>query len=295
MKKIAILGCENSHADAFLKCIKEKEEFGEIEVVGIYSDEREAAEKLREQFGVTILEDYADAVGKVDGIMITARHGDNHFKYAKPYIESGIPMYIDKPITNGEEEAVTFMEQLKAHGIRISGGSSLKKDEFVMRLKADRESDEGGKTLGGYVRAPYEKDSEYGGLFFYAQHLVEMEGEIFGRYPISVWAKPNGDQIHVLFHYEEYDCVGLFCNEKYKYFASRMSEKTSDAYMIPTSSAKDWFYREFKEFCGLLDGEPQELSYEDFIAPVFVMSAIARSLESGKEERVNSFEIGGEK
>ncbi len=293
MKKIAILGCENSHADAFLKCMKEREEFSEIQVVGVYSDELDTAEKLREQFGVEILSDYADAVGKVDGIMITARNGDNHFKYAKPYIESGIPMYIDKPITNGEEEALAFMEQLMAHGVRISGGSSLKKDEFVMRLRAERESDEGGKTLGGYVRAPYEKGSEYGGLFFYAQHLVEMVGEIFGRYPISVWAKPNGDQFHVIFHYEEYDCVGLFCNERYRYFVSRMSEKTSDGYMIPTSSAKDWFYREFKEFCGLLEGEPQEISYRDFIAPVFVISAIERSLASGQEEKVNAFEIGG--
>ena len=41
MKKIAILGCENSHANNFLKYIKENPEFSEIEVVGVYSDEKE--------------------------------------------------------------------------------------------------------------------------------------------------------------------------------------------------------------------------------------------------------------
>ena len=46
MKKIAILGCENTHADAFIACIKEKKEFEDIQVVGVYSDDREAAEKL---------------------------------------------------------------------------------------------------------------------------------------------------------------------------------------------------------------------------------------------------------
>ena len=79
MKRIAILGCENSHANAFLKFIREKEEFSDIEVVGVYSDQREAAEKLNQQFGVPVLADYADAVGQLDGLIVTARHGDNHF------------------------------------------------------------------------------------------------------------------------------------------------------------------------------------------------------------------------
>ena len=102
-KKIVILGCENSHANAFLGFIRDKEEFSDVEVIGVYSHEREAAEKLNEQFGVPVLSSYEEAVGKVDGVIVTARHGDNHYKYAKPYIESGIPMFVDKPITFDED------------------------------------------------------------------------------------------------------------------------------------------------------------------------------------------------
>ena len=36
------------------------------------------------------------------------------------------------------------------------------------------------------------------------------------------------------------------------------------------------------------DGKEQEMSYEDFIAPVFIMNAIERSLRSGKAEEVRS-------
>ena len=113
MKKIAILGCENSHADNFLKFIKNREEFADVEVIGVYSDDLPAAEKLHEKFGVTVMNDYADAVGKIDGLVITARHGDNHYKYANPYIESGVPMFIDKPITVKEDEAIEFMRRLR--------------------------------------------------------------------------------------------------------------------------------------------------------------------------------------
>ena len=289
MKRIAILGCENSHANSFLKFIKERSEFGDVEVVGVYSDDPEASLKLKEKFDVPVLEDYADAVGKIDGLVITARHGDNHYKYAKPYLESGIPMFIDKPITISEDEAVEFMRALKAKGTRISGGSSLKQDAFVAKLRADALAEAGGKTVGGYVRAPYNADNPYGGFYFYTQHLVEMVCEIFGRFPISVTAKQNGLKIHVLFHYEDYDCVGLFCHRQNVYYASRMSEKGTASYEIPITD--DCFLREFSEFYGLLEGKAQAATYEEFISPVFIMNAIERSLNSGCEEAVRPFTV----
>lgn len=284
MKKIAILGCENSHADSFLKFIRNKEEFNDTEVVGIYSDDTAAAEKLRAQFNVPVMNDYADAVGQLDGLIITARHGDNHYKYAKPYIASGIPMFIDKPITVKEDEAVEFMRALRENGVRISGGSSLKQDIYVAKLRGEALREENGKTISGVVRAPYQSENIYGGFYFYAQHLVEMVCEIFGRFPISVTAKQNGKQIHVLFHYEDYDCVGVFTDGIYVYYAARMAEKATASHEIPFDAG--WFYREFKEFYDLLGGEPQSITYEEFISPVFIMNAIERSLASGKEETV---------
>ena len=289
MQRIAILGCENSHANAFLTFIKERAEFSDVEVVGVYSNEREAAEKLNEKFGVPVMDDYADAVGKIDGLVITARHGDNHYKYAEPYIESGIPMFIDKPITIDEDEAVKFMRRLSENNVRISGGSSLKQDVLIRQLKQEAEQKLGGATVGGYVRAPYQSESVYGGFYFYAQHLVEMVCEIFGRYPISVQARKNGNGLHVLFHYDEYDCVGLFCDKSSAYYASRMAQNESKSFAIPFSN--DWFYEEFKEFYGILCGDGQSIGYEDFISPVFIMNAIERSLKGGEEETVRSVKI----
>ena len=47
MKKIVILGCENSHADTFLAFIRDVEDFKNIEVLGIYSDESDATERKK--------------------------------------------------------------------------------------------------------------------------------------------------------------------------------------------------------------------------------------------------------
>jgi hypothetical protein len=63
-----------------------------------------------------------------------------------------------------------------------------------------------------------------------------------------------------------------------------MSEKGTKSYDIPMTN--DWFLREFDEFYGLLEGKKQAATYEEFISPVFIMNAIERSLESGKDERI---------
>ena len=124
MFKVAILGCENSHADAFLADVVKNKLVEDVEFVGVYSDETEAAQKLGNTFGIPVADSYDAFVGKVDGIIITARHGDNHYKYAKPYIASGIPLFIDKPITVSEKEADEFMNLLAENNSGISERSA---------------------------------------------------------------------------------------------------------------------------------------------------------------------------
>ncbi|MBE6646212.1 MAG: Gfo/Idh/MocA family oxidoreductase [Ruminococcaceae bacterium] len=285
MKKIVILGCENSHANSFLGFIRDREEFSDVEVIGVYSHEREAAEKLNEQFGVPVMDNYDDAVGKVDGVVITARHGDRHLMYAKPYIESGVPMFIDKPVTVKEEDTVELVELLKKNNIQVTGGSCLKYDPFVLALKRDRECNAMGKVLGGMVRAPYNKENEYGGFFFYSQHLVEMVCEIFGRFPKSVIAKENNNNINVLFRYDDYDCTAIFTEGVHIYGAALVAERATKS--LDVSFCSDWFYREFKAYYEVLSGAKMKETYEGFVAPVFILNAIDRSLKSGCEETVN--------
>ena len=289
MKRIAILGCENSHANNFLKAIRENEAYSDYEVVGIYSDEKEAVEKLNAEFGAPIMASYDEAVGKIDGLIITARHGANHYKYAKPYIASGIPMFIDKPITVDCEEAIKFMRELREAGIRISGGSSLSQADEIIALRESVIEEKDGATVGGIVRAPLQSDSVYGGFYFYAQHLVEMVSSVFGRYPKSVKAYTVGEQKTVVFRYEKYDIVGMFVEHSYKYYAARFSTDGSEGGVI--NGSPNWFKREFADFDDIVSGKPQGISYDDFIAPVFIMNAIERSLQSGEEESVRSVRL----
>lgn len=290
MKKIVILGCENSHADKFLNLIKNTPDYPDIEVIGVYSEEIEEAEKLHAKYDVALLPSYDAAVGQVDGVIITARHGANHYKYAKPYIASGVPMFIDKPITADPDEAVQFMRELREAGSRVVGGSSLHSAPEVQAIAEAHRTEKNGRTVGAAFRAPLDPDERYGGFWFYSQHLVEMIGECFGRYPRSVRAFRAGLQTTVIFRYADFDAVGLFSEKSWQYYVSRFAEKGSEGINV-TTRGETWFPIELTAFCDLMNGKPMEMSYDDFIAPVFVIDAIIRSMESGVEELVRSFTV----
>ena len=284
MYKIAILGCENSHADAFLGLIKDGK-YPDIEVLGVYTDECEAEERMKEKFGAYCAKSYDEFVGKVDGIVITARDGRNHYKYAKPYIASGIPMFIDKPITSDECEAVTFMKDLKSHGCRVVGGSSCPHAHLVHELRDAVKSGECGKVFGGYYRAPISMVNNYGNFFFYSQHLVEVLESVHGYNPTSVVTHKNGNVITGTVRYPEYDVSLEFVDGNYKYAAYLSAESGMLGGEYPITG--DLYPVEFGAFYDLLKGGAQTVSYEDFMAPVRLMCAIDRSLASGKEEAVN--------
>ena len=289
MKKIVILGCENSHANTFLNLIAKTEKFADVKVLGVYSDDVNASQKLNEKYGVAVMDNYDQFVGQVDGVVVTARHGDNHYKYAKPYIQSGVSFFIDKPVTISEEEAIEMMEKCKEVGAKVTGGSCLKYAGFIKELANDVASEIDGKTLGGAMRGPVQMENAYGGFYFYAQHLVEMITTPFGLYPRSITAFKTGNNVNAIFHYEGFDVSGLFVDKIYTYYGSRYAEQGNKAQTF--EFGEDCFFTEFDEFYNLLDGGEQKMSYEDFIAPVFILNAIDRAVQSGKDEIVKTVEL----
>ncbi len=289
MKKIVILGCENSHANSFLDFIRDEDKYKDVEVVGIYSDEYDAMLKLKDKYGVPIMNSYDEAVNKVDGVIVTARHGDNHFKYSKPYIESGVPLFIDKPITISANEALEFMRLCKMFSVRITGGSCCKHAEAVKEMKKAREENVFGETLSGVVRAPVSLVNNYGGFYFYSQHLVEMILEIYGRYPKSVRAFDKDKNITVIFRYDNYDVIGVFTDGSNKYHLVRMAQDST--VYTEADIGKECFHAEFDEFYDILSGGVQQISYDDFIAPVYVLNAIVESIKCSKDIDIKEYMV----
>lgn len=284
MYKIAILGCENTHANSFLRQIYQKGRHTDIEVIGIYSDEAEPCRKLHETFGVPVMERYDELVGKVDGIMVTARHGDNHYKYAKPYLSSGIPMFIDKPVTISGEEAVAFMREARDCGVRICGSSVGKFLNGVVALSEKIKSGEVGTIHGGNLCAPIEIDSPYGGFYFYSPHLVQMMITLFGGDVLEVSAVQQGRNVGIVANYRDYPITGSYVSAGGHFAATVYAE--NGIFTEPCELHSYAFEHQLDDMHDLLEGGAMKESYDSFIRPVFILEALDASIKSGKPEPV---------
>ncbi|MGM9653303.1 MAG: Gfo/Idh/MocA family protein [Eubacteriales bacterium] len=290
MYKIVILGVENSHATHFLSMLADGR-YPDIEAVGVYSEEADASERLHDKFGVKIMKSYDEAVGAVDGVMITARHGKHHYEYAKPYLSSGIPMFIDKPITCDGEEAYAFMREAKEHHVRLCGGSVCASLPETKELASYVRDASEGEIVGGNLCCPIQMKSVYGGFYFYAQHLVQIMTTVFGGDVESVCAGGNGDQMSFLARYASYDVSGTFAGLSRSYYhVSVFGKNESQSRLLGFSNS--CFTLEMDDMQALLRGEAMKTSYDEFIRPVFIMNAMMRSAASGAWEKVETKLLG---
>lgn len=88
-----------------------KESFGidGAKVTHIWCDRREDAESVAQASLVpNILKDPEEALGQVDAVIIPTDKGEEHLDRARLFIEAGLPVFIDKPLTIREDHLVQF-------------------------------------------------------------------------------------------------------------------------------------------------------------------------------------------
>ncbi len=50
-----------------------------------------------------------DVIGEVDAVIIPTDKGDEHLARARPFVEAGLPVFIDKPLTDNEDDLRQFV------------------------------------------------------------------------------------------------------------------------------------------------------------------------------------------
>ena len=280
--KIAILGVENSHADAFGKLVKEDPKYKDIEIVGIYSDDEEATKRIIDAGYATYAAKSPDEfVGKVDGVLVTARHGNNHYKYAMPYVKAGIPCFIDKPFCADLALAKELAAEAEKNNVLLCGGSCLK---FIDELKPLARIAKNKKVVSGHICCPVNMDNPYGGFWFYTQHLIEMLITIYGRNVKSVLAycpDEKKNRLTVIFNFGEFDVCGFYA-APYRYSAGL---RTDDNQIYDTfcDDVAYTYVNEFDEFIEMVENKVMPNTYDELVYPVKILDAINRSYTEHKE------------
>ncbi len=73
----------------------------------------------------TVCERPEEMIGQVDAVICATDVGDEHVERCRPFLEAGLPMFIDKPLVNSEEDLRTFLAWRK-EGKKFLSSSSLR-------------------------------------------------------------------------------------------------------------------------------------------------------------------------
>jgi predicted dehydrogenase len=104
-------------------------------VTHIWTDDPEDALKVAAATRIhSILQKPEDAIGKVDAVIIATDDGDNHVARARPFIEAGLPVFIDKPLATNMEDLQYFVEK-EAEGHFIMSSSGMRYAPEMISLK----------------------------------------------------------------------------------------------------------------------------------------------------------------
>ena len=78
----------------------------EARVTHIWTQDRSVSQEIAKASKIEkIVDNYTDLIGKVDGILLARDDSETHYELSAPFIQAGLPIYIDKPIATTVEEA----------------------------------------------------------------------------------------------------------------------------------------------------------------------------------------------
>ena len=176
MIKLGLCGTNNSHSVVFTRLANSRNLPGEESVEGgkvvaffAYDDENVA--KLRELGLTKRVENKEDLIPLIDGVMCVTRDGSKHLEEALPFLEAGIPTFVDKPLAVSLEDAREIARAAEKHGTPLMSCSSLRyAPEITSRM--DRIAEISPLRTGTVTGM--------GETIFYGVHAAEMMSSVFG-------------------------------------------------------------------------------------------------------------------
>ncbi len=283
--RIGIIGAENSHSAAIARTLNVKKCVRGVSVTAIWGETDAFARAAAEKGAIpNIVKTPRQMLGDIDGLIVDHRHARHHLKAARPFLEAGIPVFVDKPFCYRSREGKDFLDLARKTKTPVTSYSAvpIQKSFAAFRKKIATLGDlAGGATFGHCdLRSPY------GGVFFYGVHQVEMAGEIFGYNVKSVHITQNRECSTGQLLYASGVAVTLhfFKQARPKFALSVVGSKGIRHQEI--ASDPDPYLGGIKRFTAMFRTRREPRPHNDILQTVRILEALERSVKSGRIEKV---------
>jgi len=193
MVRVGIVDTDTSHAVEFTKRLNhigvaEDQWVDGAKVVAAWTSpsaivpeerHREYNRILREELGIRFVESLGELLNLVDAVMVLSQDGSVHLERATPFLEAGMPVFVDKPFTCSLNDALRMAEIAEKHNAPLFSSSSLRYALEVQKV-SERWS-EWGKVVAADAFSPAPTHPRNPGLFHYGIHGVETLFALMGK------------------------------------------------------------------------------------------------------------------
>ena len=282
MIKFGIVGSDNSHAEAFSQLCNLEKGFGglkveDAKVVAIYGQEPKRTEEVARNGQIpSIIEKVEHMIGLVDAVLVVFRHGGLHASHALPFIEAGIPTFVDKPFAVAPKDAEQMLGAARKRNTLLTSFSTLRFAKSTRELLEKLKS--AGPLLTGSITGPVSLTNEYGGLHFYGCHVTELMAGIFGYGVREVRAIDHKNNVHatVLFQDDRIVNLQFLGNARSIFYATALGKDGSGQCEVDTSGC----YKDGLEVVlEMIRSKKRPLTDEQLLETVRVTDAVVRSYQ----------------
>jgi predicted dehydrogenase len=188
--RIGIIGLDTSHVIAFTQIFDNPKSEGDLagfRVVAAFpggSPDIESSRTRIDKFtadirgmNVEIVDSIPALLKKVDVVLLESVDGRPHLAQARPVLEAGMPVFIDKPLAGSLTDVIAISELAEKHKTPWFSSSSLRFGKGLQDLKHDPKL---GDLVGCQTWGPSKTEVTHPDLFWYGIHTCEMLYTLMG-------------------------------------------------------------------------------------------------------------------
>jgi len=147
--RLGLVGLCTSHPENWVPIIRKlnEEKYVDIQVVSAWDSGETRPAGFAKEFSTKFeipkpVDRLEDMLGLVDGVIVHTTNWDKHVEQARPFVEAGKAVLLDKPVVGNLKDANQLLDWARQKK-RVTGGSSLRFAAEVKAFLAQPESERG--------------------------------------------------------------------------------------------------------------------------------------------------------
>jgi predicted dehydrogenase len=186
-----ITGIGYPGVSAYLNANRDTLGINTARVTWVWTQDKKISASIAKTTGIENIADRIDdMIGKVDAVFLSRDDPESHVEMAKPFLDAGVPLFVDKPLAITHKDLEYFADEI-AKGKLLMSGSSMRYSGECRSAKTDIASLGQIELVTGTGKKDWIK---------YAVHILEaIVALLDDPVPVSVQnvGKPGKDVVYI--------------------------------------------------------------------------------------------------